>query len=86
MANQEIVKKFYACFAAYFAEIIKSTQYRKDDMYFLEHDHEFICNFEFFLKTKHGCLQNSTIKHIKKLNKVVDIAFSNGWIEKIGLT
>jgi site-specific recombinase XerD len=57
-------------------------QYVKDDVYFAELDHEFICNFEFFLKTTHGCLQNSTIKHIQKLNKVVDIAMRNGWLDK----
>jgi site-specific recombinase XerD len=65
----------------YLKEFIYS-QYAVEDVFFGELDHQFICNFEFFLKTKCNCLQNSTIKHIQKLRKVVDIAISNGWLEK----
>ena len=57
-------------------------QYKKDDIVITELNHAFITNFEFFLKTK-GTIQNNTaMKYIKNLKKVVRIAVENEWLDR----
>ena len=56
--------------------------YHKDDLFLNELDGQFVRDFEYWLKTSIGCQNNSALKHLKKLKKVIRIAFANGWIEK----
>lgn len=56
--------------------------YHKDDLFLNELDGQFIRDFEYWLKTSIGCQNNSALKHLKNLKKVIRIAFANGWIEK----
>lgn len=57
-------------------------QYRKDDILLAEVDGQFVRDFDFYLKTIRKCQQNSTIKHLKNLKKIVRIALSNDWIKR----
>ncbi len=57
-------------------------QYGKDDILLTDVDGQFIRNFDFYLKTEHKCQQNSAIKHLKNLKKVIRIAIGNDWIKK----
>lgn len=45
-------------------------------------DIAFINDFEFYLRTVHGCANNTAVKYIKNLNKILRICLVNGWIMK----
>lgn len=47
-----------------------------------ELDGQFIRDFDFWLKTEKHYQNNSALKHLKNLKKVVRIALANGWIKK----
>ena len=57
-------------------------QYGKDDIQLSEIDGQFVRNFDFYLKTVRKCQNNSSIKHLKNLKKVVRIALANDWLKK----
>ncbi len=57
------------------------SQYNVDDIPLREVDHQFITSFEFYLKSKYNCNQNSAMKYIKNLKKIVRIALANNWID-----
>lgn len=61
-------------------EYIRS-RYHRDDM-LAELDGQFIRDFDFWLKTDKHCQNNSALKYLKNLKKVVRIALANGWIKK----
>ena len=62
-------------------EYIRSC-YHRDDIMLVELDGQFIRNFDFWLKTDKHCQNNSALKHLKNLKKVVRIALANDWIKK----
>ena len=62
-------------------EYIRS-RYHRDDMMLAELDGQFIRDFDFWLKTDKHCQNNSALKYLKNLKKVVRIALANGWIKK----
>jgi site-specific recombinase XerD len=43
-------------------------------------DNYFISEFSFYLRTKGGCANNSAVKHLKNLGKVMRICVANKWI------
>lgn len=57
-------------------------QYGKDDILLSELNCQFVTDFDFYLKTVRKCQNNSSIKHLKNLKKVVRIALANDWIKK----
>ena len=57
-------------------------RYHKDDFFLNELDGQFIRDFEYWLKTSIGCQNNSALKHLKNLKKVIRIALANEWIKK----
>ena len=54
----------------------------RNDMLLSEINGQFITGFDFYLKTVRKCKQNSSLKHLKNLKKVVRIALANDWIRK----
>jgi hypothetical protein len=62
-------------------EYIRSS-YHRDDIMLAELDGQFIRDFDFWLKTEKYCQNNSALKHLKNLKKVVRIALANDWIKK----
>jgi hypothetical protein len=56
--------------------------YGKDDILLSEINSQFITDFDFYLKTVRKCQQNSSLKHLKNLKKVIRIALANDWIRK----
>ena len=62
-------------------EYIRSC-YHCDDIMLAELDGQFIRDFDFWLKTDKHCQNNSALKYLKNLKKVVRIALANGWIKK----
>lgn len=57
-------------------------QYSKDDVLLSELNGQFVTDFDFYLKTVRKCQNNSSIKHLKNLKKIVRIALANDWIKK----
>lgn len=45
-----------------------------------ELNHEFILNFEHFVKVQKNCAQNAAVKYLKNLKKVTRLALVNKWI------
>ena len=57
-------------------------KYRIDDILITELNHEFISDFEVYFKRYRNCNHNTTIKYLKNLKAIVNLAFKNDWIEK----
>ncbi|HUX58738.1 MAG TPA: site-specific integrase [Bacteroidales bacterium] len=58
------------------------TKYRQQDIPLKSVNHEFIKNFEHYLKTVRNCGHNTTVKYIRNLRKIIRIALSNDWLKK----
>jgi hypothetical protein len=54
--------------------------YKVDDKPIKELDHEFISQYEFWLKTVRKCNHNSTMKYLANFKKVVLIFVKNRWL------
>ncbi len=57
-----------------------SFQYHKTDINIKNIDHEFISGFDFYLRTEKANTNNTAIKHLKNLGKIVRICIANKWI------
>jgi site-specific recombinase XerD len=57
-------------------------KYKVSDIDIRKIDHEFITGYEFYLKTECNCAQNTAIKYIKNLGKIIHICLANGWLQK----
>ncbi len=58
------------------------TKYRQQDMPLQSVNHEFIKDFEHYLKTVRNCGHNTTVKYIRNLRKIIRMAIANGWLKK----
>ena len=61
------------------AKFIK-YHYKKSDCDLKELNHQFVSNFEFYLKTQENIQHNTSMKYIQSLKKIVHIATRNQWI------
>lgn len=57
-------------------------KYRISDMQIKQVNHEFITEFEYFLKTVRKCSHNTAMKYITNFKKIMRVCLGNGWIEK----
>lgn len=55
-------------------------RYGKKDFYLNEIDLAFINEFDFYLRTKRNCCNNTTVKYLKNLKKIINFSKSMGWI------
>jgi len=62
-------------------EAFLKKQYKMDNISIDDLDHAFITNFEFYLKTVDKVQNNTAMKYIKNLKKVVKIAIENEWLD-----
>ncbi len=57
--------------------------YCKTDDFPLESlSHKFVTDFEFYLKTTEGLSNNSAMKKIKQVKKIINLALANEWLTK----
>ena len=63
-------------------ESFLASQYKIDEIPIKQINHQFITDFEFYLKSVRSCNHNSTMRYIKNLKKIIGIALANNWIEK----
>lgn len=57
-------------------------QYERKDIFLKELNHQFVVNFEVYLKTVEGITHNPTIKYIQYLKTIINMAIAHGWLEK----
>jgi len=55
-------------------------KYKIQDIDIRKIDHQFINDYEFFLRTTRKCNNNSAVKYIKNLKKVIKRCLANGWL------
>ena len=55
-------------------------QYNKKDIALEDLNHSFITRFESYLKSVQKCGHNTSMKHIKRMKKVVNMALANEWL------
>jgi hypothetical protein len=57
-------------------------KYGVDDMELKKINHEFIMEYDFYLRSVRKCSNNTTIKYLKNFNKIIRITLASGWIDK----
>jgi site-specific recombinase XerD len=57
-------------------------KHKKSDMFLSELSYQFIIDFERFLRTQKSMGNNTVMKHIERLRKMVSLAFKMEWIAK----
>jgi site-specific recombinase XerD len=57
-------------------------QYKKNDYYLPDLSHQFLTNFEYYLKTEENIQHNTTMKYIQNFKKIVNLAVRNDWLPK----
>jgi site-specific recombinase XerD len=55
-------------------------QYKKNDFFLQELNHQFVTNFEFYLKSVEHIDHNSTMRYIRNLKKIINDAVRNEWM------
>ncbi len=79
--------KNYFTTKRYIVEYIKA-HFRASDVYLSQLDYKFLADFERFMKSyvpkdqKQPCGQNTIMKHIERLRKVVNMAIKNDWLDR----
>ncbi len=56
-------------------------QYKRKDIFLKELNHQFVVNFEIYLKTVELISHNPTIKYIQFLKKITNMAIAHGWLD-----
>lgn len=57
-------------------------QYKKKDIRIKDLEYRFITELEHYFKTVRKCNHNTTIKYIRNLRKIINLAINLGWLEK----
>lgn len=55
-------------------------QYKQSDIYLEQLNHQFITNFEYYLKTVEHIQHNTTMKYIQKVKKIIHLSIRNRWL------
>jgi site-specific recombinase XerD len=58
-----------------------TNKYQKTDILLRELDLSFILDFDYYLRTKRDCCNNTTIKYVRNLKKIINQAKALEWIE-----
>lgn len=57
-------------------------KYAQDDIAIRDLNYEFIADFTYWLKTTRNCNQNSVIKYVKNIKKIVLDCIKKGWLQR----
>lgn len=57
-------------------------QYKKSDIYLQELNHQFITNFEFYLKSEENIDHNTTMRYIRNVKKIINDSVRNEWLTR----
>jgi hypothetical protein len=56
-------------------------KYKESDIDIRRLDHEFVTSLEFYLRSVRNCNNNSAVKYIKNLKKIVHLCMANNWLD-----
>lgn len=56
------------------------SQYNISDILLSQLNYQFITDFDFYLRTTRNCNNNSTVKYIRNIRKIIKIAVDNEWV------
>jgi integrase len=56
-------------------------KYKMCDFLLRDINYEFLAEFDFYLRSKKNCSNNSAVKYLKNLKKILRIALVNNWID-----
>lgn len=62
--------------------IFVQSKYGQDDIAISDLNYEFISDFSYWLKTTQSCDQNSVIKYVKNIKKIVLDCIKKGWLQR----
>jgi site-specific recombinase XerD len=57
-------------------------RYKLSDISVRKVDHQFITDYDFWLRSERNCGNNSAVKYIKNFKKIILICLHNGWIDR----
>ncbi len=57
-------------------------KYNRNDFFLHEIDHEFITEYDFYLRSVRKCNNNTAVKYIKNFGKIIKYSIANAWIDK----
>ena len=57
-------------------------KYGTSDLFLSQLNHEFVTGLEHYFKVVKKCNHNTSIKYIKNLRKIINLAYKNDWIRK----
>jgi site-specific recombinase XerD len=69
-----------------FETTLKHTQdflewkYQLTDLDIKKIDHDFITNYQYYIRSEKKCGNNSTVKYIKNFKKIIRICIASGWL------
>lgn len=63
-------------------EAFLRTNYKKEDCYLDEITHQFVEDYDFYLRTVRRCCHNTTTKYLLNFKKIIRIALAKGWMKK----
>ena len=59
-----------------------TLNFNKEDYPLESINHSFLSDFEFYLRSVRKCGNNSAVKYVKNLGKIIRICIANGWLSK----
>ena len=62
--------------------VLIQRKFGKEDINLNEIDAEFVRDFEMYLKVDRGCQQNTVIRYMKCLKKIINLAIANEWMTR----
>lgn len=71
----------YTITYSHIQEFLK-TRRRISDIDMRDIDHQFITDFDFYLRSVRSCANNTAVKYISYFKKIVGICLANGWLDK----
>jgi site-specific recombinase XerD len=80
----EMNKDTWARYSAYRNRVrdFIRNHFKDDDIYIVHLKYSFIVEYEFYLKTEVKLHQNTMVKYLQYLSRVVDFAVNNEWMER----
>jgi site-specific recombinase XerD len=57
-------------------------KYQLQDIDITKIDHDFITNYDFYLRSERKCANNSAVKYIRNFKKIIRICLASGWLNK----
>lgn len=55
-------------------------RYKKEDIFLEQIDYSFVTGLEMYLKTEDKIEHNTTMRYIKNLKKIINLAYNHGWM------